>query len=500
MQLKPSLTPISLVGIAWALASRNNENEIKCAEWTQAYLNDLIQNSTDEKHKRFFNAVIPLLQGVVAKISLTRTNALKENNFLNKMEKTRIEEIDSIANIGMNFRNSISKGIGILGSMIGASGFAALSIINNNGLAIFPITILGLFIGFAVEYLIQHFSWKNKKKILQDIYDNKKNKWDENFILVTSNTMLRFYRQTVDIVKDIFEIEYENRTRDLARDFWIMTELFLQKPLQEGQASELPSFIQACSGIEYEMARFINTTFSSDEFRLFRKKEKSIREKENKRKEETLPEDPYRSGFEGLSGFLANKNIIDEELLDDIMSLREKRVRIIHYADYDELTWWVKKVKATKQDLIKVLDEKEKVMNTFKKDYVSFSEKILFIKILWSEYGIHDIVCITDKCIIYQNCEIQPTEIVIHSEGLREKKKYADKKSFLEESKRLLERTGDKDAIEFFKEMYTIPKDVLPEHRHDDTHPYNISKRYGQNLDESRNKGYVNIDQYSPQK
>lgn len=310
--------------------------------------------------------------------------------------------------------------------------------------------------------------------------------------------MLRFYRQSVDIITNIFEIEYENRTRDLARDFWIMAELFLQKPLQEGQASELPTFIQVCSGIEYEMARFININFSSDEFKEFRKKEKATRVKENKREEETLPEDPYRSGFEGLSNFLANKNIIDEGLHREIMNLREKRVRIIHYADYEELTEWVKIAKDTKQNLIGVLDEKETIINTFKKCNLDSNERILFIKILRSEYVIHDILCITDKRIIYQNRDpIQPTvKISIHSEEYRDKSKYYDRTSFLRECYKLLELARDKDAIDFFKNLYAIPRDIIPENEYNDTNPYQIQKKYRKILDKLRNSGYLNFEEY----
>lgn len=184
MQLQPPLTPISLVGIAWALASRNNETEIKCAEWTQAYVNGLIQNNKNEKHQLFFNTVIPLLQGVVAKISLTRTNALRENAFLNKMEKARIEEIDSVANLGIDFRTSISNGIGVLGSLIGGFGFATLFVSNpifaTKPEGILPITILGVVIGYAFDYYIQKYRWKNKRKTFEYIYQDKKKKWDEN--------------------------------------------------------------------------------------------------------------------------------------------------------------------------------------------------------------------------------------------------------------------------------------------------------------------------------
>lgn len=360
---KPPIDSFSLVGIAWILAStnQNDKDSIERAKWIQDYLDKMKERyKGDPLAVEFFDTLLPILDAVVAKISLSRDMALKSIEDENEILNVGLKRLDQIANLGNNMQSIIVRILGAaMGGAVGAfpqiSQIVTLSSSSNISHPIIsPTIVIGLAIGYGLAELgVQIYKIREEEKIRKKTIKERKKIWDDEFTSETMGASLRLYTEANDFAKKIYNLSTQKFVREIAREFKTIAELYMQRPIIGTRGSDLSQFLQICSDIEYTMSDYIESDYQRRQrFNIFRKQQ----EKEEKKK---LPSEPYKAGFNGLSRFLQEEKVIEPELRRNIMKVRKRRVSLILHGNYSDLPSGIDLAKGTLDKLETTLDKLE---------------------------------------------------------------------------------------------------------------------------------------------
>lgn len=315
----PPITPFSLVGMAWALASKEDGNNSKSA---QDYLLNLIKNyEKDLDAQKFFKEIMPILYGVVAKLSYAREQATASFNRIEDIKKNQLNGLEQLSGLGTSLQGIISRTVGVVAG--GSIGF--LSSFGQSDQISVPIsTLLGIAIGYGViEISLQIYKIVEGRRIIKTKWSSKEATWDREFTLETHRASLLLYRKAGKAIGKIYK-KQRNRVRHESKDFQMMTEMFMQKPsIEHSSAAQVIDFLRVCTEIEWQMAEFINM-------------DNKLKQKFASSKNPEHPEkvDPFFSGFKGLSSFLLSEKIIDDDLYANILKIRKRRIKLFFHDDY----------------------------------------------------------------------------------------------------------------------------------------------------------------------
>lgn len=355
---KPPLDSFSLVGVAWILASTNKDDKdsVDRAKWIQDYLDKMKERYKDDPLAiEYFDTLLPILNAVVTKISLSRDMALKSIDDENKIQEVGLKRLDQIANLGGNLQSAIVR---ILGAAIGGAAGAFPQINNivtlsssySNIPIISPTIIIGLAIGYGVaELALQIYRIRGEEIIRKKTITERKKIWDDEFTSETMGASLRLYTEANNFAIKIYNSPSEKFVREIARDFKTISELYMQRPIIGTRGSDLSYFLQICSDIEYTMSDYIESDFKR------RQRFVTFREEQKKEEKKKLPLEPYETGFAGLSKFLEAEKIIEPELRRSIFQVRKRRISLILHGNYSDLPGGIELAKNTLNKLEKTL-------------------------------------------------------------------------------------------------------------------------------------------------
>ena len=316
---EPPISPFALVGMAWALASKEDPNNSQSA---QNHIQKLIQQyENDKKAKKFFREIIPVLYGVVAKLAYARKQAATSFNRIEDIKKNQLDGLEQLSGLGSSLQGIISRIVGVAAG--GSIGFLTSS---GQGEQIsVPIgTLLGIAIGYGViEISLQIYKVVEGRKIIQRKWSSKEATWDREFTLETHRASLLLYREAGKAIQKIYK-KQRTRVRQESKDFQMMTEMFMQKPsIEHSSAAKVIEFLRTCTELEWQMAEFIN---NNNKLKL---KFGELHNPENPKMVE-----PFLRGFRGLASFLLTENILSNDLFEQIMKIRKRRIKLFYHDDY----------------------------------------------------------------------------------------------------------------------------------------------------------------------
>ncbi len=122
----PPLDAFGVIGMAWTLASRSNQNNN--ISYVHDYLKELIKNQRDDLSAvKYFNALVPVLFGVVSKLSAAREKALSSFEKVEDLKKTQLEKLEEISGLGTSVQSVITRGVGVIAG--GTIGFLILKLL-----------------------------------------------------------------------------------------------------------------------------------------------------------------------------------------------------------------------------------------------------------------------------------------------------------------------------------------------------------------------------------
>jgi hypothetical protein len=318
----PPLDAFGLVGLAWTLASKSDQNGN--ASFAHDYLKDLIKTYKDDVNAvKFFNALMPVFFGVVSKLSAARDRALSSFEKVDDLKKTQLEKLDRISGLGTSVQGVITRSLGVIAG--GAVGF--LRSTDSGGTISVPSSVLlGIVAGYVImEISLQIYKAIETKRIKYNTWTDKEKAWDREFTMEAHRATLLLYRETGSIINEVYG-QRKQKIREISRDFQKMIEMFMQRPTsEESSASRLGVFLHTSGEIEFIMAEFINSN---------RKLKDDFQEYEAKEEDTDKRADPFTCGLKGLSIYLRKRNLIEENLLRDILKVRKRRIRLVYHTDY----------------------------------------------------------------------------------------------------------------------------------------------------------------------
>jgi len=358
---EPPITPFGLVGVAWALASKEDANNSQSA---QKYIVDLIKKyEQDEKAKQFFKGIMPILYGVIAKLAYARKQATGSFERIEDIKKNQLNGLEQISSLGSSLQGIISRIVGVAAG--GSIGF--LTSFGQDEPTIVPIsTLLGVAIGYGViEITLQIYKVLEGRRIIEKKWSSKEATWDREFTLETHRASLLLYREAGKAIQKIYN-KRRTRVRRESKEFQKMTEMFMQKPsIEHSSAAKVIDFLRTCTEIEWQMAEFINT-FDDLKIRFGK-----LKNPDNPKKVE-----PFERGFRGLSSFLLSEKILDDELYDQIMKIRKRRIKLFFHDDYSGFDIKLKKkTKDSEQNVIDLAPEVLDLVITTLENYSKKHEK-----------------------------------------------------------------------------------------------------------------------------
>jgi hypothetical protein len=355
---KLPMDAFSIVGIAWALASKNKDDKdsVEFATLVQNYLDRTIEKyNSDPLASRFFQILLPIMDGAIAKISLARNMALKSIDYENERKDAVLKKLDQISSLGSNFQSTVVR---ILGASLGGAIGAFPQITNIDLLNKSPTIIIGIAIGYGLaEAVLQVYRIIEEQRVKTETIEKRKKIWDDEFTSETMVTSLRLYNEATIIANELYKLDSKKFVREIARDFKKIAELFIQRPIIGTRGSDFSHFLQVCSDIEFTMSCFIHDDPDLPlQFTKFRKRQR-IQENDN-----TIQLEPSKSGFGGLTKFLEEKKLIKtKDLRRSIMRIRNRRISIIQNANYSGLSDEIKSAEKVKRELVKELYEEDEV-------------------------------------------------------------------------------------------------------------------------------------------
>jgi hypothetical protein len=232
-----------------------------------------------------------------------------------------LKGLEELSGFGMTVKGITSRIAGIVagGGIGGAIAFSGIT--SNVEGAIIAAVLLGIAGGYlAIEGGLWRYKVKKRPEIIEETKKRQEALWDKVFTIEAHVATLMLYRKSSQITEDIYCIT--RRTREKAREFAIIIQMFMQRPMLE-EVSTFSQFIQSCSEIENKMREYI-----SDSPEL------------GKEFWDEFGDDPWERGFKRLSKFLKERKKIDKELYEDILIIRNKRRRLFLDADYNKLTYY----------------------------------------------------------------------------------------------------------------------------------------------------------------
>jgi hypothetical protein len=307
------LDPLGAVGLAWALASKSDQNGN--ASHAYDYLNELIKTQKDDANAvKFLNALIPVFFGVVSKLSAARDRALSSFEKVDDLKKTELERLNQISGLGTSVQGVITRSVVALTG--GFIGFLS-SVGSGNTIAVPISVIVGLIVGLVVlEVALKLYKIRGSGKVEKSAWTDKEKAWDMEFTMEAHRATLSLYKITQSIVDEVYGPR-KKRTRDLARDYRKIIEMFMQRPTADkSSASRLNMFLNTSELMELAMHEFIQSHKSLQQDFQRNKADFSMR------------------GLESLSTFLYKRQLIKQDLYNQILEVKKYRKRLLIHADY----------------------------------------------------------------------------------------------------------------------------------------------------------------------